>query len=197
MVQRYVNPCRFDRSGFSRLSACRGPTSAQMVEDMLEEVCGRPGQERDGETLLFWNFSRCARNPSAWGRKPQDRRPRCRSRRARVLVFRPSHVLKGRDQRPDPDRRRGLSAVSRFRRALKKISRRIPHHQAKSRTELDVPQHVLAFLGKAGLPRSSPVKRGRRPALLPARGCRICLRGNPGRCFISDGLTIRGRAEDF
>ena len=67
--------------------------SAQMVEDMLEEVCGALAK---GETVKLSSFGtfavrqksqRMGRNPKTGDEVPIAPR--------RVLVFRPSHVLKG------------------------------------------------------------------------------------------------------
>ncbi len=68
--------------------------SAQMVEDMLEEVCGALSK---GETVKLSSFGtfavrqksqRMGRNPKTGDEVPIAPR--------RVLVFRPSHVLKTR-----------------------------------------------------------------------------------------------------
>ena len=68
--------------------------SAQMVEDMLEEVCGALAK---GETVKLSSFGtfavrqksqRMGRNPKTGDEVPIAPR--------RVLVFRPSHVLKSR-----------------------------------------------------------------------------------------------------
>ena len=67
--------------------------SAQMVEDMLEEVCGALTR---GETVKLSSFGtfavrqksqRMGRNPKTGDEVPIAPR--------RVLVFRPSHILKG------------------------------------------------------------------------------------------------------
>lgn len=83
--------------------------SAQMVEDMLEEVCGALAR---GETVKLSSFGtfavrqksqRMGRNPKTGDEVPIAPR--------RVLVFRPSHVLKatinGLEIDPDHDGRGG------------------------------------------------------------------------------------------
>ncbi len=45
--------------------------SAQMVEDMLEEVCGLAVARRDCEALLLRHLRRCAAKPSAWAATPR------------------------------------------------------------------------------------------------------------------------------
>ena len=77
--------------------------SAQMVEDMLEEVCGALSR---GETVKLSSFGtfavrqksqRMGRNPKTGDEVPIAPR--------RVLVFRPSHVLKAviNGQTPPPE----------------------------------------------------------------------------------------------
>jgi integration host factor subunit alpha len=77
--------------------------SAQMVEDMLEEVCGALAK---GETVKLSSFGtfavrqksqRMGRNPKTGDEVPIAPR--------RVLVFRPSHVLKAviNGQTPSPE----------------------------------------------------------------------------------------------
>lgn len=77
--------------------------SAQMVEDMLEEVCGALAK---GETVKLSSFGtfavrqksqRMGRNPKTGDEVPIAPR--------RVLVFRPSHVLKSviNGQTPSPE----------------------------------------------------------------------------------------------
>ena len=67
--------------------------SAQMVEDMLEEVCGALAK---GETVKLSSFGTFAvrQKSQRMGRNPKtgDEVPGIAPRR--VLVFRPSHVLK-------------------------------------------------------------------------------------------------------
>jgi integration host factor subunit alpha len=66
--------------------------SSQMVEDILEEVCGALSARRDGQAVVLRHLpgapeiAACGRNP-----RPETK---FRSRRAGVSVFRPSHVLK-------------------------------------------------------------------------------------------------------
>jgi integration host factor subunit alpha len=66
--------------------------SAQMVEDMLDEVCGALAR---GESVKLSSFGTCAVRQKAqrMGRNPKtgDEVPIAPRR---VLVFRPSHVLK-------------------------------------------------------------------------------------------------------
>ena len=77
--------------------------SAQMVEDMLEEICGALAR---GETVKLSSFGtfavrqksqRMGRNPKTGDEVPIAPR--------RVLVFRPSHVLKDviNGQTPSPE----------------------------------------------------------------------------------------------
>ncbi|HJW39790.1 MAG TPA: integration host factor subunit alpha [Rhizomicrobium sp.] len=79
--------------------------SAQMVEDLLEEVCAALSR---GETVKLSSFGtfavrqksqRMGRNPKTGDEVPIAPR--------RVLVFRPSHVLKAiiNGQTPDPDKK--------------------------------------------------------------------------------------------
>ena len=81
--------------------------SAQMVEDMLAEVCGAMAR---GETVKLSSFGtfavrqksqRMGRNPKTGDEVPIAPR--------RVLVFRPSHVLKAtiNGQEIDPNHSRG------------------------------------------------------------------------------------------
>ena len=62
--------------------------SAQMVEDMLEEVCGALAK---GETVKLSSsaLSRCARNPSGWAAIPRPAM-KFRSRRAACWCFAPA-----------------------------------------------------------------------------------------------------------
>jgi integration host factor subunit alpha len=87
----------FNAVGLSRTD------SAQMVEDMLEEVCGALSK---GETVKLSSFGtfavrqkseRMGRNPKTGDEVPIAPR--------RVLVFRPSHVLKAviNGQTPSPE----------------------------------------------------------------------------------------------
>ena len=77
--------------------------SAQMVEDMLEEICGALTR---GETVKLSSFGtfavrqksqRMGRNPKTGDEVPNEPR--------RVLVFSPSHVLKAviNGQTPSPE----------------------------------------------------------------------------------------------
>src|SRR3954464_8029947 len=77
--------------------------SAQMVEDMLEEVCGALAKSETVKLSSFGTFAvrqksqRMGRNPKTGDEVPIAPR--------RVLVFRPSHVLKAviNGQTPSPE----------------------------------------------------------------------------------------------
>ena len=106
--------------------------SAQMVEDMLEEVCGALAK---GETVKLSSFGtfavrqksqRMGRNPKTGDEVPIAPR--------RVLVFRPSHVLKAviNGQTPVAGKR-GLDCHRPRSPSPAKSAGSLPHHQRSRR----------------------------------------------------------------
>ena len=159
--------------------------SAELVESVLAEISDALARGETVKISSFGSFSvrqkgqRVGRNPKTGEEVPISPR--------RVLVFRASHVLKDQinartveassDAAPhgapaaSSRRRRGRAPErERTARRARRRSRRAAFRTiSEVAGDLDVPQHVLRFW-ESKFPQIKPLKRARRPALLPAGG---------------------------